>query len=69
MFATDAAAMVVVTLLFRLLVHLSFLVGGLTTPLTGLTGVQTVPAMVAAMALLSTAALIASRLLRTAARP
>lgn len=48
---------------------LSFLVGALTTPLTGLLGVQTVPAMVLAMAVLSTAALVVSRLLKTAPRP
>lgn len=48
---------------------LSFLVGGLITPLTGLIGVQTVPVMALAMAVLSTAALVVSRVLRTPADP
>lgn len=48
---------------------LSFLVGALMTPLTGLIGVQTVPVMAFAMAVLSTAALVVSLALRTSAAP
>ncbi len=43
---------------------LSFLVGALTTPLTGLVGVQSVLVLALGMAVLSTAALVTSRLLR-----
>lgn len=42
---------------------LAFLVGALTTPLTGLIGVQTVLVLALGMAVLSSAALVASRLL------
>ncbi|MFD1721325.1 Bcr/CflA family efflux MFS transporter [Amnibacterium endophyticum] len=42
---------------------LAFLVGALTTPLTGLIGVQTVLVLALGMAVLSTTALVASRLL------
>jgi DHA1 family bicyclomycin/chloramphenicol resistance-like MFS transporter len=43
---------------------LSFLVGALTTPLTGVIGLQTVTVLAVAMATLSTAALVTSRVMR-----
>ena len=46
---------------------LSFLVGAMTTPLTGLVGIQTVLVLALGMTVLSSAALLVSRLLRPAA--